>query len=167
MVDFANKPIATPNFHFISPLDTVRLAAKSKRQFLAKNHHQILHFFVADFLGKKWFKNQTSALIAILKAIPWYLFGIFSLAIFAGRASSNWLVRARKEFWVIELHRGRLLFPFHYVLGHLVLPAKYCIYCFVYKSKLTQIVLVGPGIRLQNGLRDDFSREASCLLWSM
>ena len=77
MVDFANKPIATPNFHFISPLDTVRLAAKSKRQFLAKNHHQILHFFVADFLGKKWFKSQTSALTAILKAIPWYLFGIF------------------------------------------------------------------------------------------
>ena len=52
MVDFvimkANRPIATPNFHFVV---TVRLAVNSKKAFfLAENYHQKLNFFVVDFL---------------------------------------------------------------------------------------------------------------------
>ena len=54
MVDFAiikeNKPIATPNFHFIHRSFGSEV---QKGSFLAVNNQQKLHVFVVDFLGKK------------------------------------------------------------------------------------------------------------------
>ena len=79
MVDFAimkvNKPIATPNFYFISPFVWQR---SPLRQFFGRKSSPKITLFRRAFT-------------AILKAIPWYLDGIFSLAIFAGHASAIFL----------------------------------------------------------------------------
>lgn len=120
MVDFANIYESRKNIwnsHF--PLHiTVRLAARSKKawfwpKIVTKNYT----FLSSIFWPKKWFKNRKSAFTATLKAIPWHRVGIFSLAIFAGRApaiflepvscTSTWLVRARKELLTSESHCER------------------------------------------------------------
>ena len=53
------------------------------------------------------------------------------------------------------------------MLGHPVLPAKYCIYIIAWQVKSRSNCVAGPGIRPQNGQRDDFTREPLCLLRSM
>ena len=158
----ANKPTATPNFHFI----VVRLAAKF---FCRKSSPKIIHFRRRFFRQKK-----KSSFKAILKDIPWYLYGIFSVSILAWHASaislepfwhiSTWLVPARKGFWVIQSYRERRTLP---IPISKILLAKYCIHWFFYKSNLAQIALIGPGIRPLNDQRDDFTREPPSLLWSM
>ena len=45
------------------------------------------------------------------------------------------------------------------MLSYPELPAKYCIDEFFYRSKLTQIALVGPGIHTKNGKSDRFHLE--------
>ena len=134
------------------------------------------------FRQKNWFKNQKSAFTAIVKTIHWYLVGIFSLAIFAGHVSAillepesciwTWLVRARKEFRVIESCRERRT---------LLIPISKIFYkCWASQSCQRNIVSTAL-FTSQNSPKlswwvlesvhrtawDDFTREPPCLLRSL